>query len=162
MPLSVFQVLFKTNLIFKDFSRQPCIFKYFSSLCEPCTRRILGLYGLIIKLMISIQYSSIKVLDEKYSFLTVFNNAFKRYRTAALLFFVVFPFQLMPKGPFLETCKSSLMFTSMVYVGQSLDTFPIFLRFVFCFYIQPRHKVERENSINAVVVLIDVPFSKQK
>ena len=35
-PLSVFQVLFKVNLIFKEFSRQSCIFKYFSSLCEPC------------------------------------------------------------------------------------------------------------------------------
>ena len=34
-PLSVFQVLFKANLIFKDFSRQSCIFKYFWSLCEP-------------------------------------------------------------------------------------------------------------------------------
>ena len=31
-----FQVLFEANLIFKDFSRQSCIFKYFSSLCEPC------------------------------------------------------------------------------------------------------------------------------
>ena len=31
-----FQVLFKANLIFKDFSRQSCIFKYFSSLCEAC------------------------------------------------------------------------------------------------------------------------------
>ena len=35
-PLSVFQVLFKANLILKDFSRQSCIFKYFSSQCEPC------------------------------------------------------------------------------------------------------------------------------
>ena len=35
-PLCVFQVLFKANFIFKDFSRQYCIFKYFSSLCEPC------------------------------------------------------------------------------------------------------------------------------
>ena len=35
-PLSVFQVLFKASLIFKDFSRQSCIFKYFSSLCESC------------------------------------------------------------------------------------------------------------------------------
>ena len=34
-PLSVFPVLFKSNLIFKDFSGQSCIFKYFSSLCEP-------------------------------------------------------------------------------------------------------------------------------
>ena len=34
--LSVFQVLFKADFIFKDFSRQSCIFKYFSSLCEPC------------------------------------------------------------------------------------------------------------------------------
>ena len=33
-----FQVLFKANLIFKDFSRQTCIFKYFSSLCKPCIR----------------------------------------------------------------------------------------------------------------------------
>ena len=35
-PLSVFQVLIKANFIFKDFSRQSCIFKYFSSLWEPC------------------------------------------------------------------------------------------------------------------------------
>ena len=35
-PLSGFQVIFKANLIFKDFSRQSCVFKYFSSLCEPC------------------------------------------------------------------------------------------------------------------------------
>ena len=27
---------FKANLIFKDFSRQSCIFKYFSNLCQPC------------------------------------------------------------------------------------------------------------------------------
>ena len=33
-PLSVFQVLFKANFIFKDVLRQSCIFKYFSSLCE--------------------------------------------------------------------------------------------------------------------------------
>ena len=32
---SIFHVLFKASLIFKDFSRQTCIFKYFSSLCEP-------------------------------------------------------------------------------------------------------------------------------
>ena len=31
-----FQGLFKTNFVFKDFSRLPFIFKYFSSLCEPC------------------------------------------------------------------------------------------------------------------------------
>ena len=37
-PLIVFQVLFKTNFIFKDFSRQSCIFKYISSLCEPWNR----------------------------------------------------------------------------------------------------------------------------
>ena len=29
------QVLSKANFIFKDFSRQSCIFKYFSSLCKP-------------------------------------------------------------------------------------------------------------------------------
>ena len=34
-PLSVFQVFLKANLIFKDFQRQSCIFKYFSSLCGP-------------------------------------------------------------------------------------------------------------------------------
>ena len=31
-----FQGLFKTNFVFKDFSRLPFIFKYFASLCEPC------------------------------------------------------------------------------------------------------------------------------
>ena len=35
-PLSYFPVLFKADLIFKDFSRKPSKFKYFSSLCEPC------------------------------------------------------------------------------------------------------------------------------
>ena len=34
-PLSDFPVLFKADLIFKDFSRKPFKFKYFSSLCEP-------------------------------------------------------------------------------------------------------------------------------
>ena len=33
------QVLFKINLVFKGFSRQPFIFQYFSSLYEPCTVR---------------------------------------------------------------------------------------------------------------------------
>ena len=32
LSLSVFQVLFKAIIIFKDFSRQNCTFKYFSSL----------------------------------------------------------------------------------------------------------------------------------
>ena len=31
-----FSVLFKAGLIFKDFSRKPSKFKYFSSLCVPC------------------------------------------------------------------------------------------------------------------------------
>ena len=35
--LSDFPVLFKADLIFKDFSRKPSKFKYFSSQCEPCT-----------------------------------------------------------------------------------------------------------------------------
>ena len=34
-PLSDFPVLFKADLIFKDFSRKPSKFKYFSSLCKP-------------------------------------------------------------------------------------------------------------------------------
>ena len=34
--LSDFPVLFMADLIFKDFSRKPSKFKYFSSLCEPC------------------------------------------------------------------------------------------------------------------------------
>ena len=33
--LSDFPVLFKADLILKDFSRKPSKFKYFSSLCEP-------------------------------------------------------------------------------------------------------------------------------
>ena len=36
------QVLFKANLIFRDFSRQSCIFKYFSSLCVPCYHIVLS------------------------------------------------------------------------------------------------------------------------
>ena len=34
--LSDFPALFKADLIFKDFSRKPSKFKYFSSLCESC------------------------------------------------------------------------------------------------------------------------------
>ena len=37
--LGDFPVLFKADLIFKDFSRKPSKFKYFSSLCEPCYRK---------------------------------------------------------------------------------------------------------------------------
>ena len=33
-----FPVLFNAYLIFKDFSRKPSKFKYFSSLCETCVR----------------------------------------------------------------------------------------------------------------------------
>ena len=36
MILSDYPVLFKADLIFKDFSTKPSKFKYFSSLCEPC------------------------------------------------------------------------------------------------------------------------------
>ena len=36
--LSDFPVLFKTYVTFKDFSRKPSKFKYFSSLCEPCSK----------------------------------------------------------------------------------------------------------------------------
>ena len=35
-PLSNFTELFKADLIFKYFSRNPSIFKYFSNLCKPC------------------------------------------------------------------------------------------------------------------------------
>ena len=35
--LDGFQGIFKTSFVFKDFSRLPSIFKYFSSLCELCT-----------------------------------------------------------------------------------------------------------------------------
>ena len=38
--LSDFPVLFKVDLIFKDFSRKASKFKYFSSLCEPCIHRL--------------------------------------------------------------------------------------------------------------------------
>ena len=36
--LSYFSVIFRADLIFKDFSRKPSKFKYFSSLCEPWIR----------------------------------------------------------------------------------------------------------------------------
>ena len=36
MPLSIYPVLLKANLIFKAFSRQSCTFKYFSNLRDPC------------------------------------------------------------------------------------------------------------------------------
>ena len=41
----LFPVLFKADLIFKDFSRMLSIFKYFSSLCEPWRRVCEGLRG---------------------------------------------------------------------------------------------------------------------
>ena len=43
--LSDFPVLFKANLIFKDFSRKPSKFKYFSSLCQPCILNLLKELG---------------------------------------------------------------------------------------------------------------------
>ena len=41
-----FPVLFKADLIFKDFSRKPSNFKYISSLCEPCV-----LFGIIRRIV---------------------------------------------------------------------------------------------------------------
>ena len=35
-PLSDFSSTFQDSLIFKDFSRKPSKFKYFSRLCQPC------------------------------------------------------------------------------------------------------------------------------
>ena len=40
-PFSDIPVLFKADLIFKDFSRKPSKFKYFSSLCEPCINQVI-------------------------------------------------------------------------------------------------------------------------
>ena len=45
-PLSVFQVLFKANFIFKDFSRQFCTFKYSSSLYEPWYKQTEKIFAL--------------------------------------------------------------------------------------------------------------------
>ena len=39
-PLSDFPVFFKVDLIFKDFSRKPSKFKYFSNLCAPWTTTV--------------------------------------------------------------------------------------------------------------------------
>ena len=39
-PLSDFPVLFKADLIFKDFSRKPSKFKYFSSMWNPGLIRV--------------------------------------------------------------------------------------------------------------------------
>ena len=50
-PLSVFPVLFKVNLIFKDFSGQPCKFKYFSSLSKPCTANKRQAVGAVLELV---------------------------------------------------------------------------------------------------------------
>ena len=38
-PKSDFQKLFKADLFFKNFSRMPPLFKYFSSLCKPWFRK---------------------------------------------------------------------------------------------------------------------------
>ena len=46
-PLTDFQVLFKANFIFNDFSIQPCIFKYFSRLCEPCLILVMQQYSIL-------------------------------------------------------------------------------------------------------------------
>ena len=46
--LSDFLVLFKADLIFKEFSRKTSTFKYFSSLCEPCpiNNKLISIFGL--------------------------------------------------------------------------------------------------------------------
>ena len=52
-PLSVLQLLFKANLIFKYFSRHSCVFKYFSSPCKPCTRPV-AYFSHLIKVLINL------------------------------------------------------------------------------------------------------------
>ena len=48
-PLSVFQVLFKANLIFKDFSRQSYIFKYSKPVRTMSLRIVLRSAGVFIE-----------------------------------------------------------------------------------------------------------------
>ena len=43
-----FPVLFKADLIFKDFSRKPSKFKYFSSLCEPLVRLVFANWNFVL------------------------------------------------------------------------------------------------------------------
>ena len=50
-----FSSTFKANLIFKDFLRQSCIFKYFSSLCQPCIEVFQGnqIYTVVLSVMLN-------------------------------------------------------------------------------------------------------------
>ena len=57
-PLSVFQVLFNASLIFKDFSKQSCIFKYFSSLCVPCFENTKELYDPADEIFVILTYNT--------------------------------------------------------------------------------------------------------
>ena len=63
-PFSVFQKLFKANLIFKDFSRQSCIFKYFSCLCETCFTyfHVMIMLSLSEPLMFSFTYFHVMIM----------------------------------------------------------------------------------------------------
>ena len=51
-----FSSTFKANFIFKDFSRQSCIFKYFSSLCEPWESRKKSFLNFFYPLSLNIIY----------------------------------------------------------------------------------------------------------
>ena len=59
--LSDFSVLFKADLIFKDFSRKPTKFKYFSSLCEPWVFPVYK--GLILSLSEEPKFNSDEIED---------------------------------------------------------------------------------------------------
>ena len=66
--LSYFPILFKADLIFKDFSRKPSKFKLFSSLCEPCLFLYSGLEylsGILVDIAILTYYSVITGLDKQ-------------------------------------------------------------------------------------------------
>ena len=68
-PLRVFSVLFKTDLIFKDFSRKPSNFKYFSSPCEPCKKvNIYLLYPSFLPFVLGAQMEMVLLSINNISF----------------------------------------------------------------------------------------------
>ena len=51
-PLNDYPALLQADLILKNFSRKPFIFKYFSSLCEPC---ITIIYKITMRFKLSLE-----------------------------------------------------------------------------------------------------------
>ena len=91
-PYSDSQVLFKAYFIIKDFSRKPFIFKYFSSMYEPCGQILFSLNLNMVIALKGIAMIIILSVQRKYKYHVKISKIWKCTCTFAIVF-LIHPFK---------------------------------------------------------------------